>query len=361
MTTLDRKKVTRLLRALADRPRLTMAVKAAVAAALAWLVVQQLGGVGEDYPYYAPLGAVIATTATVASSLRATVQSVLAIFLGATVATAVGLLPWPDVAALAVAVAIGTLLSGWHQLGAMASWVPVSALFVLIIGESDPMHYVTAYLGLTTLGAVIGVAANVAFPALHLASAQGSQGELRDTLADQLDQLAEALERPHDVTPQAWADRKHAIEHQVERMRQAVTEAADARRANWRARAWREQAEEEYEQARALDQLSFLVEDLTGLLADAIENPTEQLPLGPELRGPAAEALRAMAETLRSVSGSYAAPECLARTHDANDTLASEVRVVGEAGGRDAFVGATMVTSIDRATSTLTPGPDESD
>ena len=34
----------------------------------------------------------------------------------------------------------------------MGSWVPVSALFILILGERDPSSYVLAYLGLTTIG-----------------------------------------------------------------------------------------------------------------------------------------------------------------------------------------------------------------
>jgi hypothetical protein len=42
-----------------------------VAAAVAWLVVLPFVGVADDYAYYAPLGAVIAVSATVARSWRA--------------------------------------------------------------------------------------------------------------------------------------------------------------------------------------------------------------------------------------------------------------------------------------------------
>ena len=44
------------------RPRTLLALKAAVAAGLAWLVVLPFSGVADDYPYYAPLGAVVATS-----------------------------------------------------------------------------------------------------------------------------------------------------------------------------------------------------------------------------------------------------------------------------------------------------------
>ena len=41
---------------------LNLSLKAALAAALSWLAVLPLWGVADEYPYYAPLGAVIAVT-----------------------------------------------------------------------------------------------------------------------------------------------------------------------------------------------------------------------------------------------------------------------------------------------------------
>ena len=63
-----------------------LAVKAALAAALAWHVAGLLPlAPAEQYPYYAPLGAVIATSTTLSGSVRGSVQSVAAIALGAAV------------------------------------------------------------------------------------------------------------------------------------------------------------------------------------------------------------------------------------------------------------------------------------
>ena len=49
-------------------PRVPLALKSAFAAGLAWLAVLPLGGVADEYPYYAPLGAVVAMGATVVTS-----------------------------------------------------------------------------------------------------------------------------------------------------------------------------------------------------------------------------------------------------------------------------------------------------
>jgi hypothetical protein len=54
-------------------------------------------------------------------------------------------------------VGLGVLLAGWHRLGSSGSWTATSALVVLILGSQDPGS-VTAYTGLTALGAGIGLA-----------------------------------------------------------------------------------------------------------------------------------------------------------------------------------------------------------
>ena len=68
------------------RAQLLLAVKAAVAAALSWLLAMPLGGIADDYPYYAPLGAVLAVTWTVAGSVRESLQGLAAIAVGAAIA-----------------------------------------------------------------------------------------------------------------------------------------------------------------------------------------------------------------------------------------------------------------------------------
>ena len=193
---------------LARRPRVAMSVKTAVAAAIAWMVVQPMPGVADSYPYYAPLGAVVAISTAAVGSFRQSAQSLLAILLGAGVALVVDLVLDMGVATLALVVAAGTLLAGWRAVGAMASWVPISGLFVLILGQNAPGRYVVAYVGLTALGTLVGIGVNLLFPSLPLTPAQITLRKLRATLADQLEDLAGGLLREEPLSAEEWADRR---------------------------------------------------------------------------------------------------------------------------------------------------------
>ena len=62
--------------------RILLALKTSLAVALSWVVAQRMPGVIDDYPYYAPLGAVIAVHPTVADSAAAAWRTVVAILLG---------------------------------------------------------------------------------------------------------------------------------------------------------------------------------------------------------------------------------------------------------------------------------------
>jgi uncharacterized membrane protein YgaE (UPF0421/DUF939 family) len=340
---------------LAQHPRVPLALKSAAAASIAWLVVQPLSGVADRYPYYAPLGAVVAMGTTVVSSLRTSLQSVLALALGAALGIGTRLVPWPEVVALAVVVAVGTMLGGWWRIGAMASWVPISGLFILIIGRSDPDDYAAAYVGLTALGALVGVVVNAAIPPLPLTAARASEAALLETLADQLDDLAEGLEQDPLLTAEQWEERQHAIEPQTERLREMVEETTEARRINWRAHRWQDLADRHYAQARALQQLSFLVEDITWLVVEREHAGRRQVALGPTLRPAAAAALRAMATALRSVDGSSGDPAALRATDRAVEDLVGAIREVRLRTDDDLFAAGTIVTAVRRAVAALVP------
>jgi uncharacterized membrane protein YgaE (UPF0421/DUF939 family) len=344
----------RLGDAIGRHPRLPLAFKCAVAAALAWLLVLPLGGVADEFPYYAPLGAVVAVGTTVASSLRASVQGVLALLLGAALSIGVGLLPLPEVVAIASVVGFGTVLAGWTYLGDMSSWVPISGLFILTIGRTDPGDYAFAYVALTGLGAAVGVLVNAAVPPLPLTATSATQRALLDTLAGQLDDLADGLLQERLLTPQEWEKRTWAIESHNERMRHMVGEAAEARRGNWRARRWRETADRQYVLARALEQLSFMVENITGLVMEQEHAERRVVVLGSTLRPPTASALQAMAEVLRSVHGAAAEPQSLRRADDAVQALAAAVRDLRFRTEDDLFAAGTIVTAVRRGISALT-------
>lgn len=325
-----------------------MALKAATAAGIAWLVVQPIGGVVETYPYYAPFGAVVAVSTTVASSARESAQSLLAILIGA--AAALALEGWLDKGALTVAavVAVGTLLGGWRRLGPMGSWVPMSALFVLILGDSQPGQYVAAYAGLTALGAAIGVGVNLIFPPLPLDAAEESLDRLRETLAGQFDDLAESLLAERPLKGSEWEERASEVESASTETRALVQRATEAQRANWRARRWRDMAQRQYDAALMLEQLPFLVEEVTAILAHETVD-RESIPWGAPLRPRIAHALQAAADLLRSIDAGGAEEEEIAALDDALDRLVEEIRQARVRGDDDLFGVGSIVTTLRRA------------
>ncbi len=299
--------VARARDALARHPRVPRATKAAIAAVLAWLAVQPLGGAADEYPYYAPLGAVITVSATVADSVRASVQGVAAILVGAALAVCVGVVV-PTVPGLAIVVLLGTLVAGWWRLGEMGDWVPVSALFVLIIGSSGLADFVTGYVVLTGLGAAVGVLVNVVLPPMPLAPGDRELTRVREALAAQLDDLADGLRGEELLDRSAWLERHHDIRPQARAMGLLVAQSAQVRRVNWRALRWQERADRQAEHARALERLSLVVDDLAGLLVRSENADLPAVALGPQLRGPAATAMESVATMLRD-EGSGRSPE----------------------------------------------------
>jgi uncharacterized membrane protein YgaE (UPF0421/DUF939 family) len=345
----------RLAGPLRQHPRIARAAKAAFATAVAWAVVQPMGGIAADYPYYAPLGALIAVSSTVAESVRGSLQGLLAILLGSSLALGIGLLDVPEVAAVGVVVAGGTLLAGWWRVGGKADWVPLAALFVLIVGHEHPLGYAMAYLGLTALGAGVGIAVNLVFPPIPLTPTQWSVTRLRRELADQLEDLAQGLlqETPPDAA--GWAQRRRAIRPLTAEMREMVAQATEARRGNWRIGRWQREADRQYQQARALEQLAFLVEQMTSFVVVTENAERDEVALGPSLRPYAAHAFQETAETLRSVDGEGVDVDLLREADAALSRLVDEVRDLRARQNSDLFGASTIVMTLRRTISSLSP------
>ncbi|MGY1709307.1 aromatic acid exporter family protein [Geodermatophilus sp. SYSU D00758] len=347
-------------RRLATNPRFGLAVRAAVAAAISWGFVQVLPGFAADYPYYAPLGAVIATSTTIAGAAQQSAQTVTAIALGAAVALGIESLLGRNLATMAAVVGIGVLLGGWKRLGSGAAWLPTSGLFVLVLGNEHPLHYVAGFAGLTLLGALIGLVLITAFPPLPLAPASAALDRLRTTLADQLEDLVAGLRQGGAPTPGEWDAHVHAIDPVVAQAREAVSRAAEARRGNRIAGRFRDSLERQRRQAEALQRLAFLVASITQFLTEADVAGRERMALGPSLRLPVAEALGSLAPLLRSVDGQEPDPVAAERACDALRTLTAQLRRTRATTDEDLLVASGIVENIRRSLRTLRPpGADE--
>jgi hypothetical protein len=181
---------------------------------------------------------------------------------------------------------------------------------------------------------------------------------LRETLADQLDDLADGLQQETPPSLEEWDQRQRSIDPHARRLRQAVTRASEARLVNWRARRWSEASDEQIHHARALQRLVLIIEDLTVLVVDHEHQELEQVALGPELRSLGAQALACAADVLRHADD----PEVSRRhdaAHDAIDDLTTAiVDQQGELGG-DMFAAGAMVISLRQilASSPRDPAP----
>ncbi len=286
-------------------PRYALALRAAIAAAIAWAVAGVLPGPAADYPYYAPFGAVIATTFTLAGSVRESVQSVGAIVVGGLVGWAVDLMAIESgPLAVALVVVPSVVLAGWSRLGAMGGWVPTSALFTLIIGHGEAT-YIGAYAGLTLVGALIGIAVNAVFPPLPLAPAQSAVSIFRRTLANELDELADLLESEDGLPTHAeWQRQNRAAASERARMHAAVAEVGEAAHRNRRARRYGSSIEALEEEAGIMDRLSLIVSDVADLLLSDVASDTVDRSdaLAGEVGERICESLRTIARALENTS-----------------------------------------------------------
>ena len=281
--------------------RWIVAAKTAVAASIALGIAYLIPGPGSEYPYYAPLGAVAVMSSTVAGTVRDSIQTIAAIAIGAAIATT-ALVMFPDQGlwVVPVVVGLGVLAAGWFVLGGAGSWAPTSALFILIAGHGDPADYVAGYLGLTALGATIATVLNLVVPPSPLASFGGVALQARGELADQLDELADALSGEDAPSASQWLTRTRSLGPVLFSVRQAAQATTEARRGNFRARRHSAQADYQFAAARELEQLTFLVLDLSSLITEGERLDKRVLALGPRLRPVVAQSLTGLARVLRS-------------------------------------------------------------
>ncbi|MFQ1003145.1 FUSC family protein [Modestobacter sp. SSW1-42] len=254
-----------------QQPWVQRGIRAALAAALAWQAALLLPPALSAYAYYAPLGAIIAVSPTVADSASAAWRSVLAILIGFGLAVAVHEVTraLPDTLTIGLIVALAIAVEQWRLLREQASWVSFAAVLMITVGTSDPTEYAVRYAGLTLLGAAVGVlVTTVLFPPLQLTTAVQRIATTRELLAGHLEEMAAGLRTGRIPAPDAWAQRTEVLGGALDRMRSAEARVERARRANPRARHWQGTAGSIREQSRALDRVAVLVDDLTDLVVE---------------------------------------------------------------------------------------------
>lgn len=333
------------------------ALTTAAAGAIAYWIGAVFPGPAGDFPYYAPLGAVVAMSSTVMGSVRQSVQSVVSIWLGSAIALAVGAALSPSPVTAALVIAVGTLAGTWRWLEDSGHWVPTAALFVLIIGAEDPVAFVSAFGGLTLIGAAIGVGMTVLFPRLPLAPAARAVDDVRAEVLVQLRRLARALQGDRPPTANEWSAYRARLEPAVQDMRAARQLVLEATRVNRRREHHRQYLDRQLEQAANLERVCFLVEELTQLLEEEEQARNDHVGLGPELRPHTAQALLALADLVDSGDGGTVDPEVKADAQDALAALVSQIHEVrvSESPDDELFTAGSIVTTIRRCLETPRP------
>jgi uncharacterized membrane protein YccC len=156
--------------------------------------------------------------------------------LGAGLAILVGMLLGPGTAGIAVVVAAGVLISGWHRLGDQSPQVTFTALFVLLLGGRQPSHYVAHRMVDVGIGVVTGLVINgLLFPPLQLRPAEHAIRQWGDAIARALEDLSRAAADPSSGL-RSWPRHDRELTTAAQQARAAASRARDSLRWNLRAR-----------------------------------------------------------------------------------------------------------------------------
>jgi uncharacterized membrane protein YccC len=210
-----------------------VAAKCALAAMAAWALARY--ALGQQDPYFAPLAALLGVSPTVARSVREGLQYVAGFVLGAVLAIPVALVLGPSIAGIAVVVLAGVVIGSWRRLGGQSTQVTFTALFVLLIGGYQPLHYLTPRLIDVGIGVIIGLAVNVlVFPPLQLRPAEYAVRQWGDDVAAALDDLAGAAAGRCSPGP-SWQRHDRQLSEAAQEARAAARHARESLRWNPRA------------------------------------------------------------------------------------------------------------------------------
>ncbi|AUZ86484.1 FUSC family protein, partial [Arthrobacter agilis] len=225
------------LRAAVVDPHLLLAGKAALAAALAWTFALAIPGEASRYPYYAPLGALLAMYPTVAGTLKSGLQTVAGLTIGIVLAHIAVWAGDPDWLTIAFVVGAGVLLAGpLKRTAGGGSGIASAGLFVLVIGNEN-LGYSLGYFVQTVVGVGVGVAVSaLILPPLNLNDAVGQMSRLRRTAARQLQEMGEALQEDWPADDPRWPERRDDLTATARNAREALQFADESRKGNLRRR-----------------------------------------------------------------------------------------------------------------------------
>ncbi|MFF2031525.1 aromatic acid exporter family protein [Arthrobacter sp. NPDC058192] len=283
-------------------PRLHLAVKAGLAAGIAFAVAPFMPGSAAEYPYYAPLGALVAMYENVAGSMRQGLQTLVGLAIGVGLAFMLFSLGEPSPLTVAVVMGLGVILAGLPRIGSGRDWIPTAALLVLLVGGHNPDTFSFGYLFQMGVGVTVGIVVNLlVFPPLHFRAAALSIAELRQALAQQLWDMGQALKESWPPEHEDWSRRSEALAAHARSVRLAVEKADASRQANPRRRLHPRNLELDYQNLRELERLTFHIQDVTQVLSDVIWAEETPFVIPDACTEPLGDAVTAVGDVLRDL------------------------------------------------------------
>jgi len=281
--------------------RLLLALKTAIAAGLAWPVAQLLPGSVDEYSYYAPLGALISMMPTLMGSLKASLQTVVGLTIGIALSWLVVLSPLPGSVSVPLVVGAGVILGGLRGLGAGRDYVPIAALFVLVVGGTQADDYSIGYLVQMAVGMAIGITVNlVIVPPLRLKDSARQIETLRMRIADTLDGMAAAMSEPWPPEDEEWSEAAQSLDAEIQVSEAVVEDARESVRLNPRARRHPYDLQEDYDDLAAITRLGRDVHELGEIIGGAIWGEPMTIELPEPVRKPLGAALASCADLVRA-------------------------------------------------------------
>ena len=179
------------LRSALQQPGLVSAVKCTVAVLIAWWLADRV--LQSPEAFLAPYAALFIIGTTVRSSVAAAARQVTVVVLGVLVA-ALAAQTLPELAAIAGAVAVGTILGRSRWLAPDGMWVAITALLVLLYGTATDATLVFHRVLDVTVGVLVGVAVNaLVLPPDRLSTARDLILQRAEELSALLADLAHGL------------------------------------------------------------------------------------------------------------------------------------------------------------------------
>ncbi|MHA7144637.1 FUSC family protein [Arthrobacter sp. TmT3-37] len=287
------------LRAAVVDPHLLLAGKAALAAALAWTFALAIPGEASRYPYYAPLGALLAMYPTVAGTLKSGLQTVAGLTIGIVLAHIAVWAGDPNWLTIAFVVGAGVLLAGpLKRTAGGGSGIASAGLFVLVIGNEN-LGYSLGYFVQTVVGVGVGVAVSaLILPPLNLNDAVGQMSRLRRTAARQLQEMGEALQEDWPADDPRWPERRDDLTATARNAREALQFADESRKGNLRRRFHPHDARRDHRHVEVLETVAIHTLNITNMLQDALHGTSREHPLPAAVRPPLQQAFTAVGDVL---------------------------------------------------------------